>query len=504
MGNALSGGSLEPATHAARCHPGEGRPTEGRPTVSTSCLRVVNVGDRATMPCVVALLSTLCAGQTALSSHSAAYRCCVGQTVRIGIGDVNINLAYNFRWVDRSAGTFEFTGYMPQFMDLIAQETGLTWEVVPIEYRRLFVDGWKSFLSPQGAPLDVFIPLPSFVALGPLLPSILTGQAATDADLELFNISRSDVQNFKPWDFLLSEPFHVGQYVGIVSRTKNKQGKWRWVSPFEVKLWVALLVAILIIAGSSRALRLMRGSWDSSIEAEVGPLGAGWLALPDAIYDVFAMLLGGEERSWTTWPERILRMSFLYLVLLTTSTYTANLAAFFTSAAWTIHGPGTMSELKSTVACTIFVDEQTNLRPFAASFIYDGVSSLATGADPSNGMAFCANALHLGTADVFLLERSNAAYFMSRTPSVAGPGIDGNGFSCEDFHQVPQIAFGTGSTLFWPMLDPDLVYNINTAIEFIMNQPNLGVVLLRDVFGMGKQCQGPDGTAVSDDDGHRR
>ena len=62
----------------------------------------------------------------------------------------------------------------------------------------------------------------------------------------------------------------------------------------------------------------------------------------DTLYDAWVTFLGGEEREAITWPERIVRVAFLFFILITVSTYTANLAAFFTQSGVTVHGPKNM------------------------------------------------------------------------------------------------------------------------------------------------------------------
>lgn len=66
-------------------------------------------------------------------------------------------------------------------------------------------------------------------------------------------------------------------------------------------------------------------------------------------YHAWAAVLGGEDYEWMTWPGRIFRVGLLWLVFYSTSTYTANLAAFFTQSPFEVHGPQDMAALQSTV-----------------------------------------------------------------------------------------------------------------------------------------------------------
>jgi len=66
-------------------------------------------------------------------------------------------------------------------------------------------------------------------------------------------------------------------------------------------------------------------------------------------YHVWAAILQGEDFEWLTWPGRIFRLGLMFFVLISVSTYTANLAAFFTAESEVIYGPQNMDELKSRI-----------------------------------------------------------------------------------------------------------------------------------------------------------
>jgi hypothetical protein len=82
---------------------------------------------------------------------------------------------------------------------------------------------------------------------------------------------------------------------------------------------------------------------DYAEECRGGEKSAGLKKVPKALYHAFAGLLGGEDYEWMTWPARILRLGVLFFCLIINSTYTANLASFFTKQGFTIHGPKGMA-----------------------------------------------------------------------------------------------------------------------------------------------------------------
>ncbi|CAK0797580.1 unnamed protein product [Prorocentrum cordatum] len=72
-----------------------------------------------------------------------------------------------------------------------------------------------------------------------------------------------------------------------------------------------------------------------------------------AVYHAWAALLGGEDSEWHDWPGRILRLGLLFIVLVVSATYTANLASFFTRPGIKLHGPKDRASLRDAVACVL-------------------------------------------------------------------------------------------------------------------------------------------------------
>jgi hypothetical protein len=86
----------------------------------------------------------------------------------------------------------------------------------------------------------------------------------------------------------------------------------------------------------------------ASVGSRLYTFGGNFL---QTFYHATAMLLGGEEYEWVTWPGRVLRIAFLFVVLILVSTYTANLAAFFSRPTVVIEGPQTYAELRDAIVC---------------------------------------------------------------------------------------------------------------------------------------------------------
>ena len=73
--------------------------------------------------------------------------------------------------------------------------------------------------------------------------------------------------------------------------------------------------------------------------------------LGGTVYHVFEALLGGEDLEWLTPPRRVMRLGLLFAVLVLQATYTANLAAFFTTSNTVILGPISLDELTLARVC---------------------------------------------------------------------------------------------------------------------------------------------------------
>lgn len=98
------------------------------------------------------------------------------------------------------------------------------------------------------------------------------------------------------------------------------------------------------------------------------------------VYHAWAAILGGEDAEWITWPAKILRIGFLFFILISVSTYTANLAAFFTTPSFILHGPKNMKELKESTACTLMENEDFVL-PWVKNFVSTGQNYMFPGFD---------------------------------------------------------------------------------------------------------------------------
>eukprot|EP00908_Phaeocystis_cordata_P023832 Transcript_6285.p1 GENE.Transcript_6285~~Transcript_6285.p1 ORF type:complete len:576 (+),score=110.13 Transcript_6285:56-1783(+) len=465
--------------------------------------------------CLLTLASVASDGSSELSSHmvhSSAYRCCVGQTIRVQVSDKTVPGQYDVTF-NADTGSFEFSGYLPRILNLIEMETGLRIELTPVNVAQGLVNSYKMIAD---GDFDIGFSLPTWYAYSPDFQDLVAGMYATPELLGMIGMNESHVQRLSRDDFAFTAPWHNGKWVGYIFKTRNSGGLWRFAAPFSPNMWAALVGSIFVFAFLFGSLRVIRTSWDPAANAESGPLGKGAIyGTIDAIYDAWVTVLGGDEREAVTWPERLVRVAFLFFVLITTSTYTANLAAFFTQTSFTLHGPQSMAELKTANACLLFKEGMAGVSPYTGSvFAAFGMMEMV-GENPDvsfleierSAYQTCMQRLRDGASDVIIMERTIAARILAQVQEAplggrrrlraaaksgallpgAGAGdsgaTEGQG-ACDELSFVSDIQFGTGDTYVLPLhrTTNALRMRIDEALHFIHNQPNLGLAVQEEIF----------------------
>ena len=204
----------------------------------------------------------------------------------------------------------------------------------------------------------------------------------------------------------LTAPFYSSTLGGIVKVSPHERGMWRVFAPFSASVWASVCVIFVGIALSLNLVftmefirpppRAQRSGEHAGDEPRAGdcslprPRGqhdygehgaagddfvmlrqpgatrrspakeaidagrAAFQAMTTSLYHTTTVCLGGDETEWAfsaMWSVRLLRAALLLCVLVLASTYTANLAAFFTADATTVYGPTSWDELNEAVGC---------------------------------------------------------------------------------------------------------------------------------------------------------
>ena len=135
-------------------------------------------------------------------------------------------------------------------------------------------------------------------------------------------------------------------------RRKADYGIWQVFAPFDGDLWLAAVLTTLIVA-----LILPSVLRDSETRKPLTGGGAtGLLARPrvrlELLYHPISMVFGADDLEWTgNLSARLLRLGWMFFILISVSSYTANLASFFTAQSFEVLGPQDMTSLQSATAC---------------------------------------------------------------------------------------------------------------------------------------------------------
>jgi hypothetical protein len=135
-------------------------------------------------------------------------------------------------------------------------------------------------------------------------------------------------------------------------RRKADYGIWQLIAPFDGQLWLCLIVACLVVS-----FLLPSTLREGASARPLGGGGASGLAARPKVrlemaYHAVSMIFGGDDLEWpSNLSSRLLRMGWLFFILISVSSYTANLASFFTAQAFSIEGPQDLTALRSATVC---------------------------------------------------------------------------------------------------------------------------------------------------------
>ncbi|KAH8054869.1 hypothetical protein JL720_14392 [Aureococcus anophagefferens] len=229
-------------------------------------------------------------------------------------------------------------------------------------------------------------------------------------------------------------PFVSYTFTGLTRKTNTRSGAWSIFDPFHWRLWLA--VAATVVVGGAVAFAI-------AVAADGAPrtLSAGVESAATQLYHATALLLAGDDFEWLRGPGRAFRLGFLFFALVTSATYTANLAAFLTRPNVKVLGPQTMDDLATSVACVEY-----------------GSSSPCSGASSRRDLAGHAT---LRTASP-----------TATTSSARGPrGLD----HCEDLHPAAGIRLMMLHTHVFAN-DAALARNISSTIDALYSYASIYAV----------------------------
>lgn len=386
------------------------------------------------LPFLAALLLQVVGAQIQ-PPRSTVYRCCIGTTITTLLPEPAME-----PWIAYDNTTQTPTGFFPKIYDLLEREMGLT----------------ITYVKQPWTMMDQYSALNS-------------GAVNTQ-----FTVSIESAFAPSSQVYITSPVLYISQ-TGVVYKSKAPRDQFVWLEPFEPELWAAIVGLLFASAVLLVAFDRARPEFQEEYEGEEQPPSFGQFCT--GVYHTWAMFLGGEDYEWISWPSRIFRLGMLLFVVVVMAVYTGNMTNFFIKSSYVVHGPSSMSELKSSTACVLAPGLLGSVVPYVKA----AISPSAMLSDPTWTMdmriKFCADKLRSGEADVWMDYPQNSYRYLLE--------------HCSEFQEVTAI---TGSGMFMAFAIkssvPDayaLSLNISSALAFLQSQPAWNEIFDQE-FALGQSC----------------
>eukprot|EP00931_Biecheleriopsis_adriatica_P012609 TRINITY_DN113808_c0_g1_i1.p1 TRINITY_DN113808_c0_g1~~TRINITY_DN113808_c0_g1_i1.p1 ORF type:complete len:540 (+),score=67.43 TRINITY_DN113808_c0_g1_i1:22-1641(+) len=272
----------------------------------------------------------------AVTQSSPVHMCCRGQRLRFGL-DPTVDMPPLLSHRDGN-----FSGFLIDELAAVAADMGITPVIVPA----------------------------ALLAHEESLAASYTTAYFDEFQLDLTLALSSDPLTFvcaRRLNLSVTPTLVDGYFQVATLREKRPKGAFRFMAPFCPELWIAFFVMFVVSSTLLVVINTIAPNEDLA-ELEVRErISVNLVTL--SCYHIGAFLFSGEEYEWTTWPSRMLRLGMLVILLVSTASYTANLAAFFTAPDFKILGPRDMMHLQSASACTTWSLSVPAAENFVASLV---------------------------------------------------------------------------------------------------------------------------------------
>lgn len=263
-------------------------------------------------------------------------------------------------------------------------------------------------------------------------------------------------------DLIITQPMVSSWYVGLIDKTTLSTNMFQIFSPFTTDLWYVIICSAFF--GALVLYCLTSISSDRRMEIS---------SYFTYLYHTSATLLGGDEYDLYNIPPigRLYRLGILFVVLVTSATYTANLAAFLSIPNYKYNGPQSMSDLQNSIACVPFPDSPGKY--IIQKYVKKNIFPPST-LNILSHQSWSLDALHNKECDVII--------DLDLTLITQSLNNCGNTYLATNiqFSQIPVFNIMRKS-------DFDLERNISYSILTILQQPEYRNIL-ENTIGVGKSC----------------
>ena len=150
-------------------------------------------------------------------------------------------------------------------------------------------------------------------------------------------------------------PFLLLNFRALIIQKLEEPSPLQLFAPFELSLWLVLAGALLFGASCKCLIKIVA-------EGKFQKFSSLRKAGKHVAIDTFSTLLTSPEEGAADAEKfpilKLYQAGLFFLVLIVSSTYTANLAAILTKKSKVLVGPTTMEELKDATVCTVWANKQ--------------------------------------------------------------------------------------------------------------------------------------------------
>jgi uncharacterized membrane protein len=172
---------------------------------------------------------------------------------------------------------------------------------------------------------------PSYVVM------VATGQIDVTLSAPSYGYGPEAVAGRPETSFLTTVPLIDLDTHALIKKERAQRRIFSVFDPFELHLWLSILGALVI---GAVFLKVLDELDPREVHVNAGP--GGPLAF---LYHATSVLFDSDEYEWRSAAARLFRIGLLFFALVTTSTYTASLAALLTTQRYELHLRGDLGGL---------------------------------------------------------------------------------------------------------------------------------------------------------------